>query len=43
VQNAFYYAQPKVADRVRSEKGAEQNPQIMATTSNWDMKLARPR
>jgi HAD superfamily hydrolase (TIGR01509 family) len=43
VRNAFYYAQPRVSDRVRSEKGAEQNPQIMATTNNWDMKLAKPR
>jgi hypothetical protein len=44
VQNAFYYAQPQVAEKVRREKdGAEQNPQIMATTSNWDMKLQKPR
>lgn len=43
VRNAFYYAQPRVSDRVRSEKGAEQNPQIMATTNNWDMKIAKPR
>ncbi|HMK42846.1 MAG TPA: caspase family protein [Dissulfurispiraceae bacterium] len=43
VQNAFYYAQPRVSERVKSEKGAEQNPQIMATTNNWDMRLARTR
>ncbi len=43
VQGAFYYAQPRVSDRVRTEKGAEQSPQIMATTNNWDMRIARPR
>jgi hypothetical protein len=43
VRNAFYYAQPRVSERVRAEKGAEQNPQIMATTPNWDMKIAKPR
>ncbi|KAF0179552.1 MAG: peptidase C14 caspase catalytic subunit p20 [Nitrospirae bacterium] len=43
VRSAFYYAQPKVSERVRTEKDAEQSPQIMATTSNWDMRLARPR
>lgn len=43
VQNAFYYAQPQVADKVRREKEAEQTPQIMATTSNYDMKLQKKR
>lgn len=43
VQNAFYYAQPQVADKVRREKEAEQTPQIMATTNNWDMKLQKTR
>jgi len=44
IQNAFYYAKPKVTEQVRIEKeGEEQTPQIMATKNNWDMKLAKPR
>lgn len=41
VQNAFYYAQPRVYQRVKQEKGAdiEQSPQVMATQSNWNMRL----
>jgi hypothetical protein len=41
VKNAFYYAKPRVAQRVKQEKGIDidQNPQVMATNSNWDMHL----
>lgn len=43
VQNAFQYAQPRVVQRVKQEKGAdiEQNPQVMATQPNWNMRLAQ--
>jgi hypothetical protein len=43
VQNAFYYSQPKVSQRVKQEKGSDidQHPQIMTTTQNWDMKLSK--
>ncbi|MCX8031645.1 MAG: caspase family protein [Thermodesulfovibrionales bacterium] len=41
VKNAFYYAKPLVAQRVKQEKGKdiEQNPQVMATNRQWDMRL----
>lgn len=41
VKNAFYYAKPLVAQRVKQEKGRdiEQNPQVMATNPEWDMRL----
>ena len=44
VQNAFYYAQPLVSQRVKQEKGADisQSPQVMATNTNWNMKLNQP-
>jgi hypothetical protein len=43
VQSAFYYAQPLVAQRVKQEKGVdiEQNPQVMATHPNWNMRLVQ--
>lgn len=43
VQQAFNYAKPRVVDRVKEEKGRDidQNPQAMATVSNWDMRLAQ--
>lgn len=43
VQNAFQYAQPRVVQRVKQEKGAdiEQNPQVMATQPNWNMRLVQ--
>lgn len=45
VQNAFYYARPLVYQRVKQEKGndIEQSPQVMATESNWNMRLAPAR
>lgn len=45
VQNAFDYARPRVSERVRQEKGQdiEQSPQVMATESNWNMRLAPAR
>ncbi len=45
VQNAFYHAQPLVPRRVKQEKGddIDQNPQVIATTQNWDMRLAQKR
>jgi uncharacterized caspase-like protein len=41
VQQAFNYAKPRVASRVKEEKGRDidQNPQAMATMPNWDMRL----
>lgn len=41
VKDAFYYAKPLVDKRVKQEKGADitQNPQAMATNSDWNMKL----
>lgn len=43
VQQAFNYAKPRVASRVKEEKGADidQNPQAMATVPNWDMRLVQ--
>ncbi len=45
IQSAFYHAQPLVPRRVRQEKGSDidQNPQVMATTPNWNMQLAQRR
>lgn len=42
VKNAFYYAKPLVYQRVKQEKGIdiEQNPQVMATNPEWDMRLS---
>lgn len=41
VQQAFYYAQPRVISYVKEEKGRDidQNPQATATAPNWDMRL----
>ncbi len=43
VQQAFNYAKPRVASRVKQEKGQDidQNPQAIATLPNWDMRLAQ--
>jgi hypothetical protein len=43
VQQAFNYAKPRVATRVKEEKGQDidQNPQAMATVPNWDMRLVQ--
>jgi hypothetical protein len=45
VQNAFYYSKPLVPQRVKQEKGTDidQNPQVIATTQNWDMRLSQKR
>jgi hypothetical protein len=45
VQNAFYHARPLVPQRVKQEKGGDidQNPQVIATTQNWDMRLAQKK
>lgn len=45
VQNAFVYAKPLVQQRVKQEKGSDidQSPQVMATESNWNMRLAPVR
>ncbi len=41
LKNAFYHAKPLVYQRVKQEKGRdiEQNPQVMATNTEWDMRL----
>ena len=41
VKKAFNYAQPKVSEKVKQEKGYEQNPQVMATQNNWDMSISK--
>ena len=43
VQQAFNYAKPRVATRVKEEKGQDidQNPQATATVPNWDMRLVQ--
>lgn len=43
VKDAFFYSKPIVAQRVKQEKGSdiEQNPQVLATNKEWDMKLIR--
>ncbi len=45
VKNAFLYAKPLVYHRVKEEKGSDidQNPQVMATSKNWDMHLSGRR
>lgn len=42
LKNAFYHAKPLVYQRVKQEKGRdiEQNPQVMATNTEWDMRLS---
>lgn len=42
VKNAFFYAKPRVTQRVKEEKGGDidQNPQVLATKSDWDMRLS---
>ncbi len=42
VKSAFYHAKPLVYQRVKQEKGRdiEQNPQVMATNPDWDMRLS---
>lgn len=43
VKEAFSYSKPLVAERVKKEKGSdiEQNPQVLATNKEWDMRLTR--
>lgn len=43
VQQAFNYAKPRVVSYVKEEKGRDidQNPEAMATVSNWDMRLTQ--
>jgi hypothetical protein len=43
VQQAFNYAKPRVVSYVKEEKGPDidQNPQAMATVTNWDMRLTQ--
>lgn len=43
VQQAFNYAKPRVVSHVKEEKGRDidQNPEAMATVSNWDMRLTQ--
>jgi hypothetical protein len=45
VKNAFYYAKPRVTQRVKQEKGndIDQNPQVVASKSEWNMQLAQKR
>ncbi len=45
VKSAFYYAKPLVYQRVKQEKGIdiEQNPQVMATNPEWDMRLSQKK
>jgi len=45
VQNAFYYAKPRVTQRVKQEKGGDidQNPQVVASQSEWNMPLGQRR
>lgn len=45
VETAFNHAKPLVQQRVKQEKGADidQTPQVMATESNWNMRLSMPR
>lgn len=45
VKNAFYYAKPRVAQRVKQEKGADidQNPQVISSNNEWNMQLAQKR
>jgi hypothetical protein len=41
IKKAFFYAKPLVYQKVKQEKGVDidQNPQVMATNKNWDMRL----
>lgn len=43
VKSAFYHAKPLVYQTVKQEKGVdiEQNPQVMATNTSWNMNLAQ--
>lgn len=45
IKDAFYHSKPLVSKRVKQEKGAEieQNPQVMATNTSWDMKISQKR
>jgi uncharacterized caspase-like protein len=43
VKDAFTYAKPLVVRQVKQEKGAdiEQNPQAMATNTDWNMRFSK--
>jgi len=45
VKNAFLYAKPRVTQRVKDEKGSDidQNPQVVASQSEWNMPLGQRR
>jgi uncharacterized caspase-like protein len=45
VKHAFDYAKPRVTQRVKQEKGSDidQNPQAIASNSEWNMQLAQKR
>jgi hypothetical protein len=45
VKNAFFYAKPRVTQRVKDEKGSDidQNPQVVASQSEWNMPLGQRR
>jgi hypothetical protein len=45
VKNAFYYAKPRVTQRVKQEKGTDidQNPQVISSHNEWNMQLAQKR
>ncbi len=45
VKNAFFYAKPRVTQRVKQEKGddIDQNPQVVASQSEWNMPLGQRR
>jgi len=45
VKNAFYYAKPRVAQRVKQEKGTDidQNPQVISSHNDWNMQLTQKR
>ncbi len=43
VKEAFFYAKPKVKERVKAEKGAdiEQTPQVYVTNERWNIKIIK--
>ncbi|MFN3479967.1 MAG: caspase domain-containing protein [Thermodesulfovibrionales bacterium] len=43
VKEAFFYAKPRVKDRVKREKGSDidQTPQVYVTNERWDIKIIK--
>lgn len=43
VKEAFFYAKPRVKERVKREKGSdiEQSPQVYVTNDKWDIKIIK--